>query len=125
MTMDITEASEYKCPTCGGFMKKVTRPVNHQVHQCTNCDAEFGSGYLEGWKDARCQLEKIIYTRPEATTEDKALAKKAAETLLKKYGLRNFGTMLAHLCLENVMLVREINEHREARGIEPIKVTEV
>ncbi len=33
--------------------------------------------------------------------------------------------MLAALCLENVRLVKEINEHRAARGIEPLKTFKV
>jgi ribosomal protein L37AE/L43A len=46
------EATEYICPSCGGAMEKVTRPVNHQVFQCVDCEDEFGEGYLNGYQDA-------------------------------------------------------------------------
>jgi len=64
------------------------------------------------------------YVRPEPTEKEKAQAKKDAEKLIRKYGAQ-FGKMLALLCLENVMLVREIQEHRAARGFEPMEVHKV
>jgi len=65
------------------------------------------------------------YTRPEPTAADELQAKKDAEKLIRKYGMNNLGKMLAYLCLENAMLTREINEHRAAREIEPLKTYEV
>lgn len=65
------------------------------------------------------------YTRPELTEEDKKQAQQAAQSLLRKYGYTNFPKMLAALCLENVRLVKEVNEHREARGIALLETFEV
>jgi hypothetical protein len=69
------------------------------------------------------QLQK--YVRPEPTDEQKAEAKKTAEALVRKYGINNLGKMLALLCLENVMLTAEVQEHRAARGFEPMEVHKV
>jgi hypothetical protein len=65
------------------------------------------------------------YTRPELTDEDRRKAEADAMDLIKKYGFSNLPKMLAALCVENVRLVKEIQEHRAARGIEPMKVFEV
>lgn len=65
------------------------------------------------------------YTRPELTEADKREAEKTATSLLRKYGFGNFPKIVAALCLENVRLTREINEHRAARGIDPLETYEV
>ena len=65
------------------------------------------------------------YQRPELTADDKRQAEADAATLVRKYGYTNFPKMLAALCLENVRLVKEINDHRAARGIEPLKTFKV
>lgn len=122
------EASEYKCPICNGAMEEVTRPVNHTVYQCVDCEEEFGSGYLTGWNAALAKnktSQPETYTRPELTDEDKKQAEADAKNLLKKYGYTNFPKMLAALCIENVRLIKEINEHRATLGIEPLPTFEV
>lgn len=65
------------------------------------------------------------YTRPQLTKEEEREAMDGASKLVRKYGMRNFGTLLSSLCRENMLLVKEINEHRLARGIEPLKTYEV
>lgn len=65
------------------------------------------------------------YTPPQLTDADRRQAEEDAKGLFRKYGIRNITIMLAALCLENVRLVKEINEHRAARGIEPLKTFEV
>lgn len=41
------------------------------------------------------------------------------------YGYNNLPKMLAALCVENVRLTKEVNEHRAARGIDPLETYEV
>jgi hypothetical protein len=65
------------------------------------------------------------YQRPELTDEDRKKAEADAQALIKKYGFNNLPKMLAALCVENVRLVKEIQEHRAARGIEPLETFEV
>jgi hypothetical protein len=65
------------------------------------------------------------YTRPELTDEDKKQAEADAQKLVRKYGFANLPKMLAALCVENVRLIKEINDHRAARGISPLKTFEV
>ena len=65
------------------------------------------------------------YTRPTLTKQDEAEAQETAKALLRKYGMNNVTPIIAHLCLENVRLVREIEEHRAKLGIEPMKTFEV
>lgn len=65
------------------------------------------------------------YTRPELNDEEKAQAKRDAETTFRKFGLKGMVLALAGLCFENRRLVKEINEHRAARGIAPLETFEV
>ena len=65
------------------------------------------------------------YTRPELTAEEKTKAKHDAETTFRKYGLKGITLALVGLCFENRRLVKEINEHRAARGIAPLETFEV
>ncbi len=65
------------------------------------------------------------YQRPELTDEDKRKAEVEAKRLIQQHGYNNLPKMLALLCVENVRLVKEINEHRAARGIDPLPVYEV
>jgi phosphopantetheine adenylyltransferase len=67
----------------------------------------------------------MIYNRPELTDDDKKKAEADAMRLVKKYGFNNLPKMLAALCIENVRLTKEINEHRAARGIDPLETFEV
>jgi hypothetical protein len=65
------------------------------------------------------------YNSPELTDEDKKKAEADALKLVRKYGFANLPKMLAALCVENVRLTKEINEHRAARGIDPLETFEV
>jgi len=65
------------------------------------------------------------YTRPELTKDDSRDAMDRARKLIVKYGVSNFGKIIAALCVENVRLVKEIQEHRAARGIDPLETYEV
>ena len=65
------------------------------------------------------------YIRPELTKAEMQAAQNDAGKLFRKYGLRNVGNMILMLCIENMRLVKEINEHRAARGIAPLEVFEV
>lgn len=65
------------------------------------------------------------YTRPQLTEEDKKRAELDARKLVRKWGYGNLPKMLAALCLENVRLVKEINEHRAARGIQPLPTCDI
>lgn len=65
------------------------------------------------------------YTRPELTEEDRKQAEAAAKKLIRKYGYNNLPKMLAALCIENVRLTKEVNEHRAARGVDPLETYEV
>ena len=64
------------------------------------------------------------YTRPTLTKEEEQKAEQAAKGLMRKFGIQGVLIGLAQLCRENMILLKEINEHRAARGIEPIKVIE-
>jgi hypothetical protein len=65
------------------------------------------------------------YTRPELTEEEKAKSKSEAQALFRKYGIQGIVLAVAGLCFENRRLVKEINEHRAARGIDPLQTFEV
>jgi hypothetical protein len=65
------------------------------------------------------------YTRPELTAEDRTKAGDYARATFRKYGMGKVIIMVAELCLENIRLVKEINEHRAARGIDPLPTFEV
>lgn len=60
------------------------------------------------------------YTRPELTDQDRADAHTYAANIFKRHGIRNVTLMLAALCLENIRLLKEVNDHRAARGYEPL-----
>lgn len=70
-------------------------------------------------------LEKIDYTRPELSDEQKKQAMKDAQTLIRNYGMSKVPLMVAALCMENARLVKEVNDHRAARGIDPLPTFEV
>lgn len=72
-----------------------------------------------------CGLNLREYTRPELDNEDRTRAEDYARKTFRKYGVGKVVVMVASLCLENVRLVKEINEHRAARGIDPLPVFEV
>lgn len=65
------------------------------------------------------------YTRPELEEKEIIQARMDAQKLMRKYGMNRWAAMLSALVLENVRLVKEINEHRAARGIAPLETFEV
>ena len=65
------------------------------------------------------------YTRPELEEKEIIQARMDAQKLIRKYGMNNLPKMLSALVLENARLVKEINEHRAARGIAPLETFEV
>lgn len=65
------------------------------------------------------------YTRPELTKEEHAAANKDAQAVFRKHGINGVGIALIMLCMENRRLVKEINEHRAARGIDPLPTFEI
>jgi len=65
------------------------------------------------------------YTRPELTKDEYRKAQEGSGKLFRKYGIRNVGNMVLALCIENMRLTKEINEHRAARDIEPLQTFEV
>ena len=65
------------------------------------------------------------YTRPELDAKDREQAENYARATFRKYGVGKVVVMVASLCLENVRLLKEVNEHRAARGIDPLPVYEV
>ena len=67
-------------------------------------------------------MTMTTYTRPEITKDDMKKAGEYAKKFIVKYGVGNFGKIIVSLCAENIRLTREVNEHREARGIEPLQI---
>lgn len=65
------------------------------------------------------------YTRPELTDEDRTQAEQYASKVFRRYGIGKVAVMIAALCLENIRLLKEVNEHRAARGIAPLSTFEV
>jgi hypothetical protein len=87
----------------------------HVENETSNCKA------------SHCPIKLIVenYQRPELTEVDKKQAAADAQKLIKKYGFNNIPKMLAALCVENIRLTKEVNEHRAAREIAPLEVFEV
>ena len=66
------------------------------------------------------------YTRPELDAEDTALACTIAINKFRSYRAPfNTAQLLIDLCKTIIRLAKEINEHRAARGIEPLEIFEV
>jgi hypothetical protein len=65
------------------------------------------------------------YTRPQLTEPELIQARMDAAKLIRKAGMKNLPLMFGNLCVENIRLVKEINEHRTARGIPPLEVHKV
>lgn len=65
------------------------------------------------------------YVRPELTDEDRKQAEQYASKVFRRYGISKVTVMIAALCLENIRLLKEVNEHRAARGIDPLPTFEV
>jgi hypothetical protein len=64
------------------------------------------------------------YTRPTLTKEEEQKAEQAAKGVMRKFGIQGVVLGLAQVCRENMILLKEVNEHRAARGIEQIKALE-
>lgn len=65
------------------------------------------------------------YIRPNLTTKEQYDAEKDAKELIRKYGMSNAIKIITLLAVENVRLTKEINEHRAARGIDPLPTYKV
>ena len=65
------------------------------------------------------------YTRPELTPEEQHQCNLDAKALIRKYGMGKVFVIIGALVIENVRLTKEINEHRAARGIEPLPTYKV
>lgn len=61
------------------------------------------------------------YTPPQLTATDDTIALRKAQELFRKFGLRNTVLIIVRLIIENRKLFLEVNEHRAARGIEPLQ----
>jgi hypothetical protein len=64
------------------------------------------------------------YIRPTLTKDEESKAEKAAKGVMRKFGIQGVVMGLAQLCRENMLLLKEVNEHRAARGIAPLPVVE-
>lgn len=67
----------------------------------------------------------IPYQRPELEEKDIIQARMDAASLIRKYGMSKVMQMLNALIVENVRLTKEIQDHRAARGFEPLPTFEV
>lgn len=64
------------------------------------------------------------YTRPEITEEQKKQMMKFATMLISSRNAQRILSTLLGLMHENARLVAECNEHRAARGLEPLPTHE-
>jgi hypothetical protein len=62
----------------------------------------------------------ITYTRPDPTTETKQQALAFAVQLINHKSTAQIRLAVAGLLIENQRLTAECNDHRAARGIEPL-----
>jgi hypothetical protein len=76
--------------------------------------------FLESEENSMPPLKK--YVREPVTEEDKKRAADYAQKIIKLNGYNNLPKILAILVLENIQLVKEVNEHRAPLGIEPMEV---
>src|SRR3972149_3970982 len=100
--------------------KDVTEPCGEDC-MCSEFYSleEFQAGLVKCFRKAPFLIDPILpYASPELTDENKKKANEDANKLIKKHGYNNLPKMLAYLCIENVRLVKEINEHRAARSID-------
>lgn len=65
------------------------------------------------------------YTRPELDEKELDQAQADARALIRKYGMNNAIKIIALLAVENSRLTKEVNEHRAARGFEPLPTFKV
>lgn len=60
------------------------------------------------------------YPRPELTEKDIDQAETDARALLRRYGFNNAIKIIGILAAESVRLLKEVNEHRAARGYDQL-----
>lgn len=89
------------------------------------CEMAGKHTYNEDGYCKHCGVKRIEYTRPELNAEDRKQAEQYAGMVFRKYGIAKVTVMIASLCLENIRLLKEVNEHRAARGIDPLPTFEV
>lgn len=64
------------------------------------------------------------YARPELDEGEVIQAHMYAAKLIRKHGLNKMPVLVDLVILENTRLVKEIQEHRAARGLEPLPTVE-
>jgi hypothetical protein len=72
---------------------------------------------------AEMDRPRMEYHAPVLSIEEKEKAQQYAINAINKGG--TYRNIIVALCAENMRLVKEIQEHRAARGIEPLPVFEV
>lgn len=60
------------------------------------------------------------YARPDLTAEQQMDAIRAANKIVGNHSIAQIRAAVVALCAENMRLAAEINEHRTARGMEPL-----
>lgn len=60
------------------------------------------------------------YERPGLTPQDSAAVKALVERVINTRDLRKAYGLLGQVLLENMILTAEVNEHRAARGFDPL-----
>jgi hypothetical protein len=64
------------------------------------------------------------YTRPELDEGEVIKAHMYAAKLIRNHGMKAMPALVDMVILENTRLVKEIQEHRAARGLEPLPTVE-
>ena len=65
------------------------------------------------------------YPRPELTEADNTQVAESVRMLIRRYGHDKTFLIIGALAAENVRLAKECNEHRAARGFEPLPTFKV
>ncbi len=66
-------------------------------------------------------MTDLSYTRPELTPEEKQQAQTDGLKLTANRSVPQLRALFIAMCQENMRCLKEINEHRAARGIEPLR----
>lgn len=64
------------------------------------------------------------YQKPIPTTEEQYKVKKALQILSSSHNLKAVSVFITTLCLENISLTKEVNDHRRQLGFEEIKIND-
>ncbi len=110
-----------------GLLIEVTRhaPCGDVCSCAVSCnDEDFKRGVQCFNKAEWLSIKAENYQRPEIEEKELIQAKMDVAKLVRKY-YRSRDQIIQLLAVENVRLVKEINEHRAARGIDPLPVFEV